>query len=205
MDSGNTVFGKPNQAASRQGQAQPGQRTSGPTGERPRRANAPHATEADNSHNTERQPAPRQDRDSAYFLNRIEEKLKTAKKFPLSEQCLVDRVELLILLDNVKKTLPDDLRRAQWLLEQNQNLIAETRKEAEKIMREAEQETAKMIDEHEITQAAQLEAQRILEEAAMQSQQIHDETAAYVAKMLQDLEDQLTEMLVYIRKNKSQI
>lgn len=147
--------------------------------------------------------SPRE-KDSDFYLNRLEEKLKTARKLPLSEQCVVDRMELLLLLDNARKSLPDDLRRAQWLLEQNHNLIAETRKEAEKIMREAEQEIAKMIDEHEITQAAQEEAQRIMEEAGMQSRQIHDEAMAYVANLLQDLESQLTEMLVYVRKNKSQ-
>lgn len=144
------------------------------------------------------------EKDSEYYLNRLEEKLKTARKLPLSEQCVVDRMELLLLLDNARKSLPDDLRRAQWLLEQNHNLIAETRKEAEKIMRDAEQEIAKMVDEHEITQAAQDEAQRIMEEAGMQSRQIHDEAMAYVSNLLQDLESQLTEMLVYVRKNKSQ-
>ena len=147
--------------------------------------------------------SPRE-KDSDYYLSRLEEKLKTARKLPLSEQCVVDRMELLLLLDNARKSLPDDLRRAQWLLEQNHNLIAETRKEAEKIMRDAEQEIAKMVDEHEITQAAQEEAQRIMEEAGMQSRQIHDEAMAYVNNLLQDLESQLTEMLVYVRKNKSQ-
>lgn len=151
------------------------------------------------------QPGPKQEKDSLFFLERLEEKIKAAKKLPLSEQCIVDRMELLILLDNAKKSLPDDLRRAQWLLEQNHNLIAETRKEAEKIMREAEQEIAKMVDEHEITQAAQEEARNLLEEAGMQSRQIHEEAMQYASNLLQELEDQLTEILVYVRKNKSQM
>lgn len=206
---------------SRRGQAGPSHNRTGQTGPLPRRPafsdqaaslNRPNPTGKTGPFNPQNvnqanlgaeTPSPRE-KDSDFYLSRLEEKLKTARKLPLSDQCVVDRMELLLLLDNARKSLPDDLRRAQWLLEQNHNLIAETRKEAEKIMRDAEQEIAKMIDEHEITQAAQEEAQRIMEEAGMQSRQIHDEAMAYVSNLLQDLEGQLTEMLVYVRKNKSQ-
>lgn len=150
-------------------------------------------------------PGMPKEKDSEYYLALIEEKLKTARKVPLSEQCMVDRMELLILLDNARKTLPDDLRRAKWLLEQNHNLIAETRKEAEKIMREAEQEIAKMIDEHEITQAAKEEAVQIMENAAMESQKIHEQSQAYAGGLLEELESQLTEMLIFVRSNRGQI
>lgn len=145
------------------------------------------------------------EKNTEYYLTVIEDKLKNARKVPLSEQCMVDRVELLILLDNARKTLPDDLRRAKWLLEQNHNLISETRKEAEKIMREAEQEIAKMIDEHEITQAAKDEAVQIMENAAMESQRIHEQSQAYAGSLLEELESQLTEMLIFVRSNRGHI
>lgn len=148
---------------------------------------------------------PKQEQDYNYFLDRLEHRLKNARKLPLSEQCVVDRMELLILLDSARKSLPDDLRRAKWLLDQNQNLLAETRTEAEKIMREAELETAKMIDQNEITQAAKQQAKQIMEDAAMQSRKMHDESVQYVGNILQNLEDQLTEMLVYVRENQSQL
>lgn len=208
MEVGNTVFGKTSKPSQHttppQGRRRP-QGQEGPGQVRQPSRNTDLTSRPIEGQGMERQAPSRQEKDSTYFLNRLEEKLKSAKKLPLSEQCVVDRMELLILLDNAKKSLPDDLRRAKWLLDQNQNLISETRKEAEKIMREAEQEIAKMIDEHEITQVAQEEAQMIMEDAAVQSRQIHEEANAYVGKVLQDLEEQLTEMLVYVRKNKSQL
>ena len=146
-----------------------------------------------------------QDRDSNYYLYRLEETIKNARKMPFSEQVMLDRMDLLILIDNIRKSLPDDIRRAQWLLEQNHKLITETRKEAEKIMRDAEQEIAKMVDEHEITEAARHEARRIMDEANQQNKEAHDEAHSFVDQQLSRLEDELTEMLVYVRKNRSEL
>ncbi|MGB4610820.1 MAG: ATP synthase F0 subunit B [Saccharofermentanales bacterium] len=138
-------------------------------------------------------------------LVKLEETLHAARKVPLSDQCMVDREEILFLLDLLREQLPEELRQAKWLLQQNRQLIAEARKEAESILHEAEIQMSRMIDEHEITQQAKIEAQRIVDDANTQSRQIQTSTMEYVKNNLDDLEDQLTEMLVYIQKNKKDL
>ena len=138
-------------------------------------------------------------------LVKLEETLHAARKVPLSDQCMVDREEILFLLDLLREQLPEELRQAKWLLQQNRQLIAEARKEAESILHEAEIQMSRMIDEHEITQQAKIEAQRIVDDANTQSRQIQTSTMDYVKNNLDDLEDQLTEMLVYIQKNKKDL
>ncbi|MDI9490730.1 MAG: ATP synthase F0 subunit B [Clostridiaceae bacterium] len=138
-------------------------------------------------------------------LVKLEETLHAARKVPLSDQCMVDREEILFLLDLLREQLPEELRQAKWLLQQNRQLIAEARKEAESILHDAEIKMSRMIDEHEITQQAKIEAQRIVDDANTQSRQIQTSTMDYVRNNLDDLEDQLTEMLVYIQKNKKDL
>lgn len=138
-------------------------------------------------------------------LVKIEETLHAARKVPLSDQCMVDREEILFLLDLLREQLPEELRQAKWLLQQNRQLIAEARKEAESILHDAEVKMSRMIDEHEITQQARIEAQRIIDDSNTQSRQIQTSTMEYVRDNLDDLEDQLTEMLVYIQKNKKDL
>ncbi|NLM20081.1 MAG: ATP synthase F0 subunit B [Clostridiaceae bacterium] len=139
------------------------------------------------------------------ILVKLEETLHAARKVPLSDQCMVDREEMLFLLDLLREQLPEELRQAKWLLQQNRQLIAEARKEAESILHEAEIQMSRMIDEHEITHQAKIEAQRIVDDANTQSRQIQTSTMDYVKNNLDDLEDQLTEMLVYIQKNKKDL
>ncbi len=139
------------------------------------------------------------------ILIQIEETLRIARKVPLSDQCMVDREEMFFLVDLIREKLPEELRQAKWLLQHNKQLIAESRKEAESILNDAEVKMARMIDEHEITQQAKIEAQRIIDNANTQSRQIQASTMDYVKSNLEDLEDQLTEMLVYIQKNKKDL
>ncbi len=139
------------------------------------------------------------------ILIQIEETLHMARKVPLSDQCMVDRDEILFLIGLVREKLPEELQQAKWLLQHNKQLITESRKEAESILSDAEVKMARMIDEHEITQQAKIEAQRIIDNANTQSRQIQSSTMDYVKDNLDDLEDQLTEMLVYIQKNKKEL
>lgn len=139
------------------------------------------------------------------LLRRMEDNVSSARKVPFSEQVMLDRDEMLFLIKMIRDGLPEEIRQARWLLQKNRQLIAEARKEAENIMREGEQQMARMIDEHEVTQQAQNEARRILDEASAQSRQIHQEAMEYARNLLAEIEDQLTEMLVYIQKNKKGI
>ena len=124
---------------------------------------------------------------------------------PFSDNCLVDREEMLVLIGMIRESLPAELKQAKWLLEQNRQLIAEARKEAENIMREAESRMASMINEHEITQQARQQAGQTIEAANHSARQIRAGAMEYARKRLSDLEEQLTEMLVMIQRNKKDL
>jgi vacuolar-type H+-ATPase subunit H len=117
----------------------------------------------------------------------------------------VDREEMLILISMVREHLPNEIRQAKLLLDQNRHIIAEARKEAESIMREAEMRMTAMIDEHEITRKARQERDQILENANTSAQNIRKKSMDYARKKLSDLEEQLTEMLVTVQRNKKEL
>ncbi|MDO5738173.1 MAG: hypothetical protein Q4P65_02855 [Eubacteriales bacterium] len=139
------------------------------------------------------------------LLDQMENILAQAKKMPFSDQVLVEREELHLLIRSMREELPEELRQARWLLQQNRQLIAEARKEAEQIMREAEQQMTRMIDEHEVSQQAKQHANEIMSRAEQEANKVHDNVMGYAKNVLSDLEDQLTEMLVFIQKNKKEI
>lgn len=141
----------------------------------------------------------------AELLDRVERCVTTARSLPFSDSCLVDREEMLVLIGMIRESLPPELKQAKWLLEQNRQLIAEARKEAENIMREAETRMAGMIDEHEVTVQARNQAAQTIEAANNSARQIRGGAMEYARKRLNDLEEQLTEMLVVIQKNKKDL
>lgn len=145
------------------------------------------------------------EQDTAELLDRMESSVTTARALPFTDSCLVDREEMLVLIGLIRESLPSELKQAKWLLEQNRQLIAEARKEAENIMREAESRMSSMIDEHEITVQARQQAAQTIEAANGSARQIRNGAIEYARKRLSDLEEQLTEMLVMIQKNKKDL
>jgi len=146
-----------------------------------------------------------QDQGTAELLDRLENSIHSARSLPFSDSCLVDREEMVVLIGMIRESLPPELKQAKWLLEQNRQLIAEARKEAENIMREAESRMASMIDEHEVTVQARQQAAQTVEAANNSARQIRSGAIEYARKRLSDLEEQLTTMLVTIQKNKKEL
>jgi F0F1-type ATP synthase membrane subunit b/b' len=118
---------------------------------------------------------------------------------------MMDREEMMVLISMIRDNLPAELKQARWLLEQNRQLIAEARKEAENMIREAESRMADMIDEHEITLQARQQAAQTIEAANSSARQIRAGAIEYARKKLDDLEEQLTGMLVMIQKNMQEL
>ncbi len=139
------------------------------------------------------------------LLDNIEAILVHAKLMPLSDKCLVEKEEMLFLVRMIREGLPDELRQAKWLLEQNRQMIAEARKEADSIMRDAQAQMARMIDEHEITIKAREEATALIEDATRQSVDIRNNAIKYTHNILTDLEGQMSEILTFVSKNKKEL
>ncbi|MGI6327106.1 MAG: ATPase [Saccharofermentanales bacterium] len=153
----------------------------------------------------EQKPRRQAEQDTAELLNRLENSVISARSMPFSSSCVVDREEMMVLIGMIRESLPSELQQAKWLLEQNRQLIAEARKEAENIMREAETRMASMIDEHEITVQARNQAAQAIEAANHSARQIRNGAIEYARKRLVNLEEQLTEMLVMIQRNKKEL
>ena len=145
------------------------------------------------------------DQDIEALLERLEGIVMSARAVPFSDNCMVDREEMLVLITMIRDELPGELKQAKWLLDQNRQLIAEARKEAEAIMRDAETRMSRMIDEHEITQKARMQATDLLEKANQAATRIRAGSMDYARSRLNDLEEQLGSMLATVQRNKKEL
>lgn len=146
-----------------------------------------------------------QDEDIDALLERLENHVISARSVPFSDNCMVDREEMLVLITMIRDELPGELKQAKWLLDQNRQLIAEARKEAENIMRDAEARMSRMIDEHEITQRARIMATEMLEKSNLAAQKIRAGSMDYARKRLSEIEEQLVAMLTTVQRNKKDL
>lgn len=139
------------------------------------------------------------------LLDQLTQTVRQAKGIPFSDNCIVDREDVLYWVTQIRENLPEEIHQARWLLEQNRQVVASARQKAESILRETEQRSAIMINEHEITLRAREMAQVTIEQANQAAWQMRVASTDYARSRLTEVENQLTEVLVKVQKNKKEL
>jgi cell division septum initiation protein DivIVA len=141
-------------------------------------------------------------------LDRIDEIItlvEGARSVPMSRNCMLDRGELINLLDQLRGDLPGELRRSTALLEERDKILEAGRNEAERIITEGEAEHARLVSINEITVSAEHEAARIVGDARAEAQRLRDEVDDYVDTALANFEQFLTRSLASIERGRDKM
>lgn len=138
-------------------------------------------------------------------LDEIAEALQGARSMPMSASCVVNRAELLGMLNEVREALPGSLAQAQQLLGGREQLVEEARREAEQILEEAQNRRSALISDTEVARHAQAEADRILGEARQEAEQISAEADDYVDSKLANFEVVLTKTIGSVDRGRDKL
>jgi vacuolar-type H+-ATPase subunit H len=108
-------------------------------------------------------------------LDEIVSTVSGARSMPMSASCVVNRAELLAMLEEVRQALPGSLAQAQELIGDREQMVEQARLEAERIISNAHAERGSLISDTEIARRSQAEADRILAEARKEAEEIRAE------------------------------
>lgn len=141
-------------------------------------------------------------------LDRIDEVIamvEGARSVPMSRNCILDRAEIIGMLDQLRGELPGEMRRAMALLEERDNILDAGKREADRIIMEGEAEHARLVSMNEITVSAEHEANRLISDARAESQRLRDEVDDYVDTALANFEQFLTRSLASIERGRDKM
>ncbi len=109
---------------------------------------------------------------SQYSVPELEELIDEAigmvsqgRPLPMSSTVKVNKAELLEVLEEIREAMPEELRRARWLLKEKEEFLAQARQERQEIIDQGRAQVARMIERQEITRAAEARARQIVAEA----------------------------------------
>lgn len=127
------------------------------------------------------------------LLEYLEEIVNTSSKVPVTGKVLVSKREIINTLDKIMNALPDELKKAQWVLNEKDKIISDALKEAEKIRQKNEVQIINEIENHNITREAKRKANKILIEAEQTAREIKLASREYAAGVLADLDKEVKE------------
>ncbi|MFG2288809.1 ATP synthase F0 subunit B [Streptomyces sp. NPDC048595] len=128
-----------------------------------------------------------------------------ARSMPMSASCVVNRAELLALLEEVRAALPGSLAQAQELLGGREQMVEQARAEAERIIESAHAQRGSLISDTEVARQSQDEADRILSEARREAEEIRAEADDYVDSKLANFEVVLTKTIGSVDRGREKL
>ncbi|MEV4925297.1 ATP synthase F0 subunit B [Streptomyces roseoverticillatus] len=138
-------------------------------------------------------------------LDEIVATVTAARSMPMSASCVINRAELLALLEELRAGLPGALARAQEVVGDREQLVAEAREEAERIIESARAHRGSLISDTEVARQSQDEADRILAEARRQAEEVRTEADDYVDSKLANFEVVLTKTIGSVDRGREKL
>ena len=100
------------------------------------------------------------------LINEIEEFIDSCKYQPLSNtKILVNKEELEELLVELRLRIPDEIKKYQKIISNQDAILNQARSQADAMLQEANAQTNELVNEHEIMQIAYSHANEVVEQA----------------------------------------
>lgn len=121
-------------------------------------------------------------------LDQLESVIRKCARIPLTSQIFIDADRLLSILEKFRTSLPEELRQAHYLTQENHRILREAHEKGEAIVAEAAREAQAKVQESEITRMAQEHAEELIAHARVEAKEVRDNADAYAKEMREGLE-----------------
>ncbi|MBI2691855.1 MAG: ATPase [Solirubrobacterales bacterium] len=143
--------------------------------------------------------------DVLVLIDKLDDLIHNAKQIPLTENVRVDREEIYDLLDQMRATIPEEIKQARWIVKERQEMLAEAKREAERIVKEANDEQLRLVSEQEVVKQAENHAEDIVEEARAREREIRLGAEDYADDILNTLEVNLEKFLAAVQRGRDRL
>lgn len=138
--------------------------------------------------------------DILYLLERLEEVLGSGRRLPFfANRTLVDDEECFTIIDQIRLSLPNEIRQARRLNADREELLVDAQARADEIIRTAEANAKERLRDHRITQEAEARGEQIVAQGERHAAQLKREADDYAYRVLEDLDERLDGLAATVR------
>jgi vacuolar-type H+-ATPase subunit H len=122
--------------------------------------------------------------DILHLVDRLEELFNESKSIPFTHNVVVDEDLMLDIIDQMRVSIPEEIKKAQQLLAQRDRILAQTQEEANRTLALAREKGEQIVEHDAITEAARTRADQIIEQAKIEAETTKREADQYVMETL---------------------
>ena len=137
--------------------------------------------------------------DILHLVDRLEEVFNSGRPIPLTRLLTVDEDRVLELIDQMRVSIPEEVKKAQQVLAQRDRILAQAQEEAARTVQLAKEKVDQMIERDTLTLAAQSRAEQILQNAKSDAERVRTDADDYSLEVLTRLETEMTKSISQVR------
>lgn len=142
------------------------------------------------------------------LLEYLVDMIESGSKLPITGKVMVDKKEVIGTIEEIINSLPTEIKKAQWVVNEKERILAEARKENESARQETIEIMRKRIENHNVVKEAEIKAQEIIALAQRQAKTIMLGSKEYADEILSHLEKEIesknNEFLMHMKNNMEQ-
>ena len=143
--------------------------------------------------------------DVLVLIDKLDDLIHNAKPVPMSDRVRVDKEEIYDILDQMRATIPEEIKQARWIVKERQEMLAEAKREVDRLLAEAREQAVREASQTEIVKIAEHQAQDIVDDARRQARETRLEMEDWADGILSTLEVNLDKFLSAVKRGRERL
>lgn len=139
------------------------------------------------------------------ILDEIENLVVEAKRVPFTNKCMIEDDDLVRLIDDLRNELPQEIQRANAVIEMQQQTINEAKAEANRIVDQAKSHAVSLVNETEILRQAQAQAEAIMDKTMKNANELKQDSLNYAEEVFNHLVNNIGGALEVVQQAKDEL
>ena len=137
--------------------------------------------------------------DILHLVDRLEELFNESRSVPFTHSVIVDEDKMLDIIDQMRVSIPEEIKKAQQIITQRDRILAQSQEEANRTLSLAREKGQQVVERDAIVKAAQARAEQIVAQARAECETTKREADEYVLDTLSSLEMEMDRTLAQVR------
>jgi hypothetical protein len=126
--------------------------------------------------------------DILHLVDRLEELFNQSRPLPFTHNVIVDEDRMLDIIDQMRISIPEEVKKAQQIFSQRDRVMAQAQEEAGRKLSIAQEKADQLVDKDFLVQDAQRRASQIIDQAKVEAENIRIGADQYAREKLMELD-----------------
>jgi vacuolar-type H+-ATPase subunit H len=137
--------------------------------------------------------------DILHLVDRLEELFNNSRAIPLTHNVIVDEDKFLDIIDQMRISVPEEVKKAQEISTKKDRVMAQAQEEASRTLQLARDKADELIDREALVNDAKRRAEQIIEQARVEAERIQSGADHYAQESLMNLEHVMEQLITQVR------